>query len=294
MNNIKFRLCMSTITCLAVLLVSAIVIVGAEETDMSTQITNPLWEVGVFAGGAYIPYYKGSDENRSFAFLLPYVVYRGDVINLDEDSLTGRFLKTEFAELDFSISGEVNKNDDARIVMPELDPLMFAVGPALKIFFKRKAKAGYDLYLSLPFRAAISADFDDTIDTSYQGLQGKVNLFYANNELLPDKKCEFVAAIGVGFMDSELAGYYYDVDDHYVQAGRPAYRSGGGYSGLSGTLDVMYHATDNFSVRFYTSVDFLDGAVFEDSPLVAQSVNVSAGVVFIFSLWESKRRVPRE
>lgn len=256
--------------------------------------TDPRLEFGIFGATAYVPYYKGSSENRAFAFPFPYVVYRGEVIDLDEDSLTGHFFSSEKVVVDVSLYAEVNKSDDARIGMDELDEVMTAAGPAVKYYFNRKAGSGYDLYLSLPVRAAISGDWDDGLTADYRGLQSKIILYYENYDFLPDKQLEFVAGAAVGVIDSDLATYYYEVGAADATATRPEYKASGGYAGASVSLDMTYHIVDRFSIRAYANVDYLGGASFEDSPLVSETVNFSAGLAFIFSIWQSEDRVPRE
>ncbi|PIE64656.1 MAG: hypothetical protein CSA26_07155 [Desulfobacterales bacterium] len=258
------------------------------------RVTDPKFEIGVFGASAYVPYYKGSSENRSFLLPLPYMVYRGEIIDLDEDSLTGRFFSSGRVVADVSLYAEINKSDDARLGMEELDEVMTAVGPAVKYYFSRKIDDGYDLYLSLPVRAAISGDWDDGLRLDYRGLQSKLILYYENFDLLPDKKLEFIASGAVGVMDSDLASYYYGVDAEDVTAVRHQYDASGGYAGASISLDLTYHLYDRFSIRAYTNVDYLGGAAFEDSPLVRETVNFAAGMALIYSIWQSEERVVRE
>jgi len=271
-----------------------------DSTPLSTddkrnlEVTDPLWEVGLLGLGAYIPYYKGSSENRSIFFPLPYVVYRGEIIDLDDAGLTGHLFSSDRFSIDVSLYGEVNKNDTARDGMEELDTVMTGIGPALNCYFHRKEISGYDLYLSLPVRAAISGDYDDSLSADYRGIQSKLILFYENYDFLPQKKLEFIMGFSVGFMDSDLADYYYSENGEAADIDPSSYKARGGYAGATGSLDLTYHFADRFSVRLYSSVDVLDGAAFEDSPLVKETVNFTAGASLIFSIWQSERRVPRD
>ncbi len=260
----------------------------------SLEGTDPRWEIGIFGAGAYVPYYKGSSENRSLLLPLPYIAYRGEVIDLNEDSLTGHFFNSEKLALDVSLYAEVNKNDDAREGMEELDQVMTGVGPALKYYFNRKADSGYDLYLSLPLSIAVSGDWDDELTVDYRGIQSKLILNYETYGFMPDKKLKFSAAMSVGVIDAELADYYYGVDAAYATTGRPQYSAEGGYAGAGASVDVTYHLFDRFSIRAYSNVDVLSGAVFESSPLVQEEVNFTAGIALIYSLIQSDTRVDRD
>ncbi|THB71544.1 MAG: hypothetical protein D6B25_18295, partial [Desulfobulbaceae bacterium] len=212
--------------------------------DLSNEVTDPRWEIGLIGFGGYLPYYKGSSENRPLLFAFPYVVYRGEIISLDDESITGLILDTETFTLDLAVYGEVNKNDDAREGMDELDAIMMAVGPSLNYYFARKASAGHDLYLSLSVRGAITGDWDDELTVDYRGIQSKLILTYENYELLPKKQLELIAGVSLSAIDSELAGYFYDVAPRFATADRPAFDADGGYAGASISLDLKYHVSD--------------------------------------------------
>jgi len=267
--------------------------VPAATGDGALGLTDPLWEMGLFVGGARLPAYRGSGESRDYVLPLPYGIYRGDVVNLDRESITGLFFKSDRLEVDTSIFLDVNDNDDARRGMPELAPIILAIGPAMKIYFRRIETAGYDLYLDLPLRAAVSADTGDGLALEYRGMHVKVNLFYENRKMFRSPRCELTAALGIAFFDSDLSAYYYDVDGQYVLDGRPEFASGAGYAGASGSVNLLYRVTRRVAIRAYGRVDSLYGAVFEDSPLVAEPTTVAVGLAMMFNLRESGDRVPR-
>ncbi|MGP8153482.1 MAG: MipA/OmpV family protein [Smithella sp.] len=55
----------------------------------------PLWELGVGLGLLQIPDYLGSDENRLYPLPYPSVVYRGDILKIDEQRVSGQIFKTD-------------------------------------------------------------------------------------------------------------------------------------------------------------------------------------------------------
>ena len=255
--------------------------------------TDPLWELGVFLGAAQIPAYRGSSESRNYTIPLPYGVYRGDIVSFDRESITGLFFQSDAVDVDTSMLIDFNDNDEARHDMEELDPLILAVGPAIKIYMRRIERDGYNLYFDIPIRAAVSANNDDGIDTAYRGAHVKANLFYENKKMFGSPRFEFTSVFGFSFYDSEFAAYYYDVDDAFVLPDRPAFDSGAGYAGAAASVDMLYRLTSRIAVRLYGRIDSLHGAVFEDSPLVSESVTGAAGVAVMVNLWQSKKRVPR-
>jgi outer membrane scaffolding protein for murein synthesis (MipA/OmpV family) len=264
---------------------------GAGAAEPRTD--DPLWEAGVFLGAARIPAYKGSDEYESYAFPFPYFVYRGEVLSVDREHISGRLFRSDRLELDTSVYVEFNRNDEQRSGMAELHPVLLAAGPALKVYFRRQQADDCDLYLEIPLRAAVSGDIDGGLLLKYRGLQSKINLFYKDDSAFESPAWDLTAAVGVAIFNSDLAAYYYTVDPPYATAGRPEFDAGAGYAGASGSLDLQYHFTHWLSIRGYLRVDSLHGAVFEDSPLVRDPITYAAGVAVIFKFWESQRRASR-
>ncbi len=284
MIHLLLLVCLIASVCFAPVTVSA-------ADDWTT--TDPLWELGVFLGAAKIPAYRGSSESRDYLLPLPYGVYRGDIVSFDRESITGLFFESDTVDIDTSMLIDFNDNDDARVGMPELDPLILAIGPAIKIYMRRMEHDGYNLYLDIPIRAAVSANDDDGIDTEYRGTHVKANLFYENKKMFGSPRVEFTTVFGVSFYDSEFASYYYDVDEEYVLSDRPAFDSGAGYAGAAVSVDMLYRLASRLAVRLYGRVDSLHGAVFEDSPLVTDSFTAAAGLAIMVNLRESEKRVPR-
>ena len=93
----------------------------------------PQWEVGLFGVGARLPLYRGSDESKDYFFALPYLIYRGEVVQVEREGVRGLFYRGDRIETDISMGGNppVKKNAKARQGMPELDPLL-EMGPAVR------------------------------------------------------------------------------------------------------------------------------------------------------------------
>jgi outer membrane protein len=82
---------------------------------------------------------------------------------------------------------------------------------------------------------------------------------------------------GPMFADSGYHDYFYSVEPAYSTAERPAYSAGGGYSGSTLTvgLDKSYK---QFVLFAFVSADFLQGASFENSPLMKRKTSFMSGV----------------
>jgi hypothetical protein len=70
----------------------------------------------------------------------------------------------------------------------------------------------------------------------------------------------------------------------------PAYSPQGGYSGLEVTTYIGKRF-NQFRLNLFTRADFLNGAVFSDSPLVKTSTSILAGFTIAYFFWESRTLV---
>lgn len=258
----------------------------------SQETGAPLWELGLFNAAARIPHYRGSDEYNWYAFPLPYFIYRGRIIRSQRDGVRGIFYENDHVEFNVSLFGNppVSSDNQAREGMPELDAI-FEVGPVLRIFLADRHLPD-KLYLDFSARMASSIGFDDGLDFAYRGLRMGGYLVYRNFSLLAAHRMFFGLSVGCDFSDSRLNGYFYDVDPEYVRSDRQVYDAGSGYSGLSTSAVVSKKLTDTLSIGGYIRWDNIDGAVFENSPLVREKNNVVAGCALTWKIMEARKKVP--
>ncbi len=254
----------------------------------------PLWEVGLFNFVSDIPQYRGSDESKTYAFPLPYLVYRGKHLRATREGVRGIFYQDDRFETSISLFGNppVDKDNEARNGMEDLDALG-EMGPSVKWFFLGRGPAD-KLYLQLSLRAAASVGFESGVQMRYQGLTGGLDTVYYNQSLFRDQGIKFRLMAGLNFADRDYNGYFYDVNSAYATAVRPTYESDGGYGGFSVSASMQYKLNPYVSLGFYSRWDNLDGAVFEDSSLVRRNNNYVIGSALILRLARSKTLVPSE
>jgi len=258
----------------------------------SADTEKSLWEIGLFNGAAQIPHYRGSDEYNWYVVPLPYVIYRGQIIQADREGVKGIFFKTKSFESSLSISGNppVDGDNDAREGMPDLDA-MFELGPSLKWHFTGDFLPQSDaLYAQIALRAASSIAFDSGVDLSYLGLHADISLSYANQSFLKKQEIGFGGKISADFADKDLNSYFYDVEQQYVRSDRHFYASDTGYAGFSLSGWMQKKLTDALSLGVYSRWDNISGAVYEDSPLVKEKNNFTVGCALTWKIWESGRR----
>lgn len=250
----------------------------------------PRWEVGVFGGGTRMPHYRGSDEYRTYAFPMPYVIYRGDRLRVDRDGFRGLFYKSQLLETDISLSGNppVGDGNDARRGMPDLDPLL-ELGPAARGFLYRGRRLS-SLYLEGTVRGVVAVDVDDgePRDVGWRAVLDLVAPRFVPGSGSP---WTFGSRLGVEFTDRRYNAYFYDVSEEQALPDREAYESEAGYGGTHLSAYVMRKVRPDLSILVYGRWDNLEGAVYEDSPLVRTHNNLIAGAAVIWKLAESRTRV---
>ncbi len=263
-----------------------------EEKTLEKPLEKPLWELGIGLGLLQIPDYRGSDENRLYLLPYPYVVYRGDILKVDEQRVTGQIFKTDRILLDFSGFGSVpvkSSNNSARAGMPDLDPT-FELGPALKIKLWESKEDKFKLDLTLPVRAFFSTDFSSV---SHEGWVFSPRINFVKDDLIPDSGLNLGISVGPMFADSGYHAYYYTVEPAYATAARPAYSAGGGYSGSTLTVGLG-KAYEQFIFNAFVSADFLQGASFENSPLVKRETSIMSGFSVSWIFFKSAKTVTVE
>ena len=278
----------------ALLLLSFLSPVSAicEEKPLEKPVEKPLWELGVGLGLLQIPDYRGSDENRLYILPYPYLIYRGDFLKVDEQHVTGQIFKTDRILLDFSGYGSVpvkSSHNSARAGMQDLDPT-FELGPALKIKLWESKEDKYKLDLTLPVRAFFSTNFSSV---SHEGWVFSPRIYFEKDDLIPGTGLDLGISVGPMFADSGYHAYYYTVEPQYATAARPAYSAGGGYSGSTLTVGLN-KAYKQFIFNAFVSADFLEGATFEDSPLVKSETSIMSGVSVSWIFFKSEKTVTVE
>jgi MipA family protein len=242
----------------------------------------PLWELGLGAGWLHLPHYRGSDQTRDWLLPIPYFVYRGEVFRADREGARAMLVdKQQGFDLDLSAAANTptrSSDNRAREGMANLAPTV-EVGPSLN--FRLTQGAGWLLDLRLPARAV----FTVAREPASIGWTANPGLYLA---------------AGVGAWDLTLQGgpvvasraynrYFYDVGASDARPGRAAYAAAGGNAGWVGTLSASRRLGD-FWIGTYLQADGLRGAVFENSPLVRERLNVQYGIGLSWVFQESVAR----
>lgn len=239
----------------------------------------PLWEFGLGIGAGSFPEYRGSRERSSFLVPLPYLVYRGERLRADRDGIRGLLAATPNWELNLSFDGAVpveSSDEGPRAGMVELDPVI-EYGPSLIRRLGRNRAGRWSF--RLPLRAATAID-PDSLDTSHEGWTLQPSIHLDAPGLIGN--WDFRVNLGPRFASRDFHAYYYDVGEADVRPGREAFRADAGYSGL-GLHSSVARRFRRMWLGALLRYDNLEGASFEDSPLVEtkHAVIVGFGVSWI-------------
>lgn len=249
----------------------------------------PLWELGIGVAGLQLPYYRGSDSERGYLLPFPYIIYRGELLNINEEGIQGLLYSSEEVVLDLSLAAGVpvpSNQNGPRQGMPDLAPTV-EFGPSLEFRLWHDGNANHrSLWLRLPLRAAYSVDGRDS---AQEGWVFAPYLEYSRKPLQASD-LEYSVSIGPIFSDDAYHDYFYGVKPAYASATRPAYEGRSGYSG--GRLTLTAHKTlGDLSLAAFLRFDTLKGAVFSDSPLLEKQSYRIAGFVISWILGRSDKLV---
>jgi outer membrane scaffolding protein for murein synthesis (MipA/OmpV family) len=253
----------------------------------------PLWELGAGAALVDFPDYRGSDERQTYVLPIPYVVYRGEVLKVERQKVRGLLFKTDLAELDFSLGGSVpvdSDDNDARSGMPDLDPAI-ELGPSLNFFLYRNERQTISVEFRLPVRAVESVDFSEGIDHRGWLFHPHINLDVRN--VFPGPGWNLGLLAGPIFATSRYHEYFYGVDPQFARPGRAAYDADGGYSGVQ-LIAALSKRFPNYWFGAFVKADSLNGATFEDSPLVKKEQSFAGGIAIAWVFAKSKKTVDAE
>lgn len=252
----------------------------------------PLWEFGAGGGLISVTNYPASSERNFIALVAPYLVYRGDVFRVGGgNGVRAVVVEKSNFEIDLSFGGAFAANsedDSAREGMPELDYL-FEVGPQLiykvkDISFDGGGKARVNARLQA--RAVFSTDFD-RIDR--RGYVIEPTLTYQQRGTWFEKTA-LTLSFSMTYASEKLQDYFYQVDSSYATNSRTQYDAKGGYLGSEFSAGLSFPIAENIRGFFGGSLKFYQGVANENSPLYEDDITYSAGLGFVWRLYESETK----
>lgn len=263
----------------------ALVSAAAAQESNTSGAGLPLWEAGVFAGALSSPAYPASSQQNQRALVLPFFVYRGEVLRSDRSGLGARMVHTDRVEIDvgFSASLPASSNDiELRRGMPDLGTLI-EFGPRLKLLLATPAP-DQRFTLEVPLRAVL--EFNGGV--RQQGYAFEPKLAF---EQSLGSEWRIKSAFSVVAGDTQLNQYFYSVPSAYATASRPAFDAQSGLISTRLTIDGSRRLGPDFRLSAFARQDFYDGAANRGSPLFARSQGTSLGLGLTWTLGRAESRV---
>jgi MipA family protein len=244
--------------------------------------TLPLWELGIGGATGSQQAYPGAAEQTTRTLVLPYAIYRGQVLRTDRGALGLRTLRTPRFEFDFGVAGSLGSSSariEARRGMPDLGTLIEA-GPRLRWNLSGDEASG-GWHLDLPLRAV----FDLSNSLGSRGVAFEPRLVYQSRF----EDWRWSASGGAIVGSRKLADTFYGVAPEFSTADRPAYAAQAGLIAWRLSGSVSRGITPDLRAFATLRLDSVEGARNAGSPLVRDRTGWSAGVGFAWTLKSSQR-----
>ncbi len=246
--------------------------------------SRPLWEIGVGGLAASQPAYPGSSVTTSRAIVLPFVIYRGDVLRAEQSTVGLRAFKTPRFELDVGFAAALGSSANdvpARIGMSDIGTLV-EFGPRLKINLGDVSKGRGDFTLELPVRGV----FDLSRSLANRGASFEPQLSFAVP--LPGgwRGGGSVSAI---FGSQRLNETFYTVTSAEATNTRPAYNAQGGLLATRATLAASKRLTPDLQALGFVRLDSVSGGANSGSSLIEKNLGASLGVGLAYTIGRSQK-----
>ena len=250
----------------------------------------PLWELGLAAMTLTVPAYPGSDELRTLSFPLPIVRYRGEILRSDREGIEGVLFESDTVEFNVSFGGNLptDSTNKAREGMPPLQPVT-EVGPQLVYTYWRSG--GYSANIDLPLRLVTVLGGSPYID--YKGTVFNPRMGFAiKSRSLSNTALRWGINAGVLYGFDQVNRYFYQVDEEFATADRPAYQAEEGYMGAEIVSTVSAKFYKRWLVFAGVSVSYLEGAANQESPLFKKAHYTTFGIGIAATLYKSDALAP--
>ena len=234
------------------------------------------WQLGAGIAAIDLNLYPGSADRKQYVFPIPYFTLVTESLEIGR-GIRGFLFKSDDMVLDISADFGIPVDSDdssARVGMPDLDA-MLQVGPSMELLLTELKRDKLDVRFELPLRAAVSSDIRHTSNEGWL-LEPR---FSIEKRRIHKSGLAMKFTVGLKYATRDYHAYYYDVDPVFSTATRPAYTSEKGYGGSFAKLRASWREGDWI---WWTLLRYqnLNGAVFEDSPLVEQKDYYLIGVGF--------------
>jgi outer membrane scaffolding protein for murein synthesis (MipA/OmpV family) len=248
------------------------------------EADRPLWEIGAVGIGLSQQAYPGASESIGRALVIPFGIYRGELLRIEGGGANLRAMNTPRFELDLGVSGSLGGRADdtvARRGMADLGTLV-EIGPRLRWNITDTQQADY-WRLDLPLRGV----FDLSNGLATRGAVFEPELSYSHRDR---EGWTYSTGISMVWANQAMNTLLYGVNPQEATATRTAYEAKAGLltMRLSGSVSKLLNR-DTRLIAF-GRIDSVNGAANQASPLVQQNTGLSAGLVLAYTWKQSEAR----
>lgn len=241
----------------------------------------PLWELGAGVLPFRADHYRGSPQNKLFTLPLVAYVYRGKTIEAESGYVRGHLFRfNEKLVIDMSLSLGLPVNSDAndlRDGMQDLDPT-FELGPMVRYYLWKSKDAQHFVNLEMPYRAVYATNLQYIDHVGYYAIPYLNYLSKASPETFG---WAVDVSLGIQYGSSGFHNRFYAVNTPDVRPDRKYFKSASGYSGTQ-LAALVSKRIGNVQVMPFVRYDYLDGAIYKDSPLYKNPHYTMFGVALIW------------
>ncbi|MBA2404465.1 MAG: MipA/OmpV family protein [Bdellovibrionales bacterium] len=249
----------------------------------------PLWEAGAGVLPFRANHYRGSPQSKNYFFPIPAYSVRSKNVEAENGYIRShiyRFSRDLVLDLSFSLGLNVNSDqNELREGMESLDPT-FEVGPILRYYLWKSQDENHFINLEMPYRAVYATDLTYLDHVGYYSIP-YINLLNKGTPGTWGWGSEF--SIGPQYGSTGFHNRFYAVDTKDVTARREYHHSAKGYSGTQFVATLSKRLNDILIIPFFRW-DYLDGAVYNKSPLYKDPNYLFYGVSVVWFFAHSKEK----
>ncbi|MBF0312720.1 MAG: MipA/OmpV family protein [Oligoflexia bacterium] len=248
----------------------------------------PLFELGIGFFALRLNHYRGSNQYANHLWPLPFFIYRGEKVHAKNSMIMGNLYEKNDFKMGISMMASLrvsSTENQARQGMPSLDPTI-ELGPEFEWTLLRRSGGHNTFSFVIPIREAIAVEFFRA-----KGV-GQFTVPYLSFAARPSENTFGFfteTTLAVMFASQGYHDYFYGVPPAYARSDRPAYRGKAGYSGMHASW-FLSRKLGRFYLYAFARHDRLEGAAFEDSPLVKQKHYWVTGGGIIWYFFQSTAR----
>lgn len=208
---------------------------------------------------------------------MPYVYYQSDTVTADAGIINTRFIRSKYFSMQLSMGANPSVESDSNIARSGMPELLynFGVGPMAIIHLINTSN--FQIQIEHSMRREFETNF------SFTRAFGITNTTYLTTKATGET-WSIEIALGKMYGDKNYHQYYYNVDDQYATADRPAYQAKSGFSG-----DVIIISTKkqfgDFLIYPFLRYDNIKDSIYHDSPLVKKDEYLMFGAGLFYLIF---------